>query len=422
MRRGFWLISLVGAMGAFRLSAGCASADGSASSPKAACPRGELEPASVCAAWPTAPVATVTTTDGGVTCTWSDVTEPGIDEAIGVGNSGPMLATAPDQIYVAASSPISGSVARIAHLDGTRWTREELPTTATVFSLWGAPGGDVWATTGSSSTVAPSEARCASSVFRRASGAWRTEPPLDLGGAAGAIVTGLDDDHVVAFASSDIGARAFRRCGDGWTELPRRNPRRAGIFTVAGAAPVGNHILAFGGGADPASREILAFLDVLDGTAIDVIDIPVALTDIAAISGSSMDDLYVLALNRNVDGTDRVFHVTEALKTWTPLPVSESLTMRYLSPPMFGTVFGLGCEWPNKYVSPAGDCTRFGALPPSGRFEPGPIDGGGFGIPGSVTADPNQGIHVLAPPGGDAGGIVMEWRHHRANCQTVAKP
>ena len=33
-----------------------------------------------------------------------------------------------------------------------------------------------------------------------------------------------------------------------------------------------------------------------------------------------------------------------------------------------------------------------------------------------------QGIHVLAPPGGDAGGIVMEWRHHRANCQTVANP
>lgn len=439
MRGGFWLGSLIVATGAVRLYAGCAPADDGARSPASpasaspvgSCPHVELQPWSACVPWPTvATTETTEPTDGGVRCTWSDVTEPGIDEAMGPNRQpGVMWAGAPDQIYVATSSVISGGTAGIAHLDGTRWTREELPTTASsIFSLWGTPGGDVWATTGRSSTSAPtSTAQCDGPVFRRANGIWRAEPFVDTGNGNGPIVTGLDDDHVVVFASSDVGSRAFRRCGEGWAEISRRTSRRAGVFSVAGAARIDQaHVLSFGGGIDVDSRELLAYVDVFDGTSLDAIDIPVALSDIAAISGSSLNDLYVVGLNRNIDGTLRLFHVTDTLKTWLPLAVSDSLTMGYLSPPMFGTVFGLGCDWPNKYASPTPDCTRFGSLSPNGPFEPKPIDGdgggGGFGSPGIVAADPNQNIHLLAPPGGNAGAIVTEWRHQRAHCERVAAP
>ena len=137
MRGGLWLLSLVVATGAFQLYTGCGSADRSASSSAAtACPHIELQPSSACVPWPTVAMSTVATTDGGVTCTWSDVTEPGIDEAIGPGGHSAMWATASDQVYVSVSSLTSAATLGFAHLDGTRWTREPLPLAGTVFSLW----------------------------------------------------------------------------------------------------------------------------------------------------------------------------------------------------------------------------------------------------------------------------------------------
>jgi hypothetical protein len=312
-----------------------------------------------------------------------------------------------DDVFVVLHAPVTGApgtgvLTRVAHFDGKAWTREEPPVGTYSLDLWASPGGDLWAA-GVGTDAAPV-------LLRRVGGTWqRAAAPTGVS-VDYLTMTGVDDEHIfiVGVTSMRLSTgqlKAWRKCGDGFAEIPT-DAGTVGVVRLF--ALDATHIFAFGGAVE-ANRGIFAVLKMFDGKSLTDVAYPVPLTDIHGMAGTTIDDLYVVGNDRKSDGEMRVYHVTEGLRTWTRVSTPPALYFARVAPPVHGAVFAIGSERPDLYTP---------APPSSGRLVR--IEGSALsteptdptaGWPQAITSDPAAGdLHVVL---GDDGGV----RHHRRHCE-----
>jgi hypothetical protein len=259
-------------------------------------------------------------------------------------------------MYVALSNGFQGKVAR---WDGSAWATETLPSDPfAIGSMATDTSGEPWAVIAERSS-SRSGIGGPSAVIHRRNGGWVLEskpPSRDVGSLAGT------SSGLFVFASDPVmgGGSIWGWQDRAWLQFPMMLSGSASAmsstFGVSGIWGGGcGQALAYGGGT--MGDTLAATLLRLDGTSW--LSVPVqALSDIVAVSGPSVDELYVLAWNRNQDGTSRMFHVTNRLQTWTPLQVPATVDYRAISSPGPSLAVAVGCEWPDKTVAAAPDCAR----------------------------------------------------------------
>ena len=272
------------------------------------------------------------------------------------GSIGGMTGTSSADIYVALGNAFQGQVAR---WDGSVWAFETLPADAfSVSPLTIDAAGEPWAVIAERGNTLSGVGGPSALIHRRA-GAWTLEPkPLSgdlgpLGGTSSGLFVG----------TADAAAGAFRLWGwqdSAWRESPVVPPRpesaNRASFAAYGFWSAGcGEALAFGGGA--TTDTLVAGLFRLTGTSWVSVAVP-PLSEIVAVSGPSLDELYVLALNRNQDGNSRIFHVTNGLQTWTLLPTPPTVDYTAVWSPGPSLAVAVGCEWPDKTVPRTADCAR----------------------------------------------------------------
>jgi hypothetical protein len=328
----------------------------------------------------------------------------------GAGVAG-VTGTGASDVNVAFSNGLQGKIAR---WDGSVWTTETLPEDPfSVAAITTDASGDPWAVI-TERGVSRSGVGGASAIIHRRNGVWIPEPKphsRELGTIGGTSSGLFLNVPFPATAADSLWAWQ----NSSWQKSPvlsapadGAKPPFLGAYGFWGAGC--GEALAFGGGA--TTDTIFASLFRLHGGKWVSVPLP-ALTEIVAVTGPSLDDLYVLAWNRNQDGTSRLFHVTNDLQTWTPLPTPATVDYAAIwsSGPSIAVAFG--CEWPDKTVARSADCLRLTvfsgdtvATAPLPSVEGAPLALWREPQAGSLhlftyLADANGGFraqHYLAPP------------------------
>jgi hypothetical protein len=259
-------------------------------------------------------------------------------------------------VYVALDNSLEGKVAR---WNGAAWTTETLPVDAfAVSTLTTDASGDLWGLVtkrGSSRSGVDGPP----TLVHRRSGKWVVESnppagtPTSLGGTRSGLFVGTTD------AASGAG-RVWQWLDHGWRARPlalstAETASRATFATTGFWGGRCGESLAFGGGVTPES--LFGALFRLVETGWDAVEVPVS-SDILAVSGPDLDELYLLALNRGRDGASHFFHLTNDLTTWTPLLTPVTVDYAAVYSPGASRAVAVGCEWPDKLVPRARDCAR----------------------------------------------------------------
>jgi hypothetical protein len=135
------------------------------------------------------------------------------------------------------------------------------------------------------------------------------------------------------------------------------------------------------------------------------------LSDVQAVSGPSLDDLTVLALNRGRDEASHLFHLTGGLATWTPVLTPATVQYLALWSPSASRAVAVGCEWPDHTKAPAGDCARLTTID-GDAVSTTPL-AGVVGSPTALWAEPGTGALHLFTAAPDAAKLDHP-RHHVA--------
>jgi hypothetical protein len=273
---------------------------------------------------------------------------------------GSVAGTGATDVYVALNDGLQGTVARWS---GAGWATETLALDAFAVSMLtidvsGDATGEPWALVtkrGSSKSGIDGPA----TLVHRRNGKWVVEPnpPSGTPAAVGGTRSGL----FVSTTDPATGAgRVWQWLDRGWRARPvalsvAETTARATVTTTGFWGGRCGEALAFGGGLTHES--LFGVLFRLVDTGWDAVDVPVS-SDILAVSGPSLDELYLLALNRGRDGASHFFHLTNDLTTWTPLLTPVTVDYAAVYSPGESRAVAVGCEWPDKLVPRARDCAR----------------------------------------------------------------
>jgi hypothetical protein len=268
---------------------------------------------------------------------------------------GGMNGTGAADIYVAVGNGFRGQVAR---WNGSAWAFQKLPADAfSVSPITIDAAGEPWAVIAERGNSLSGVGGPSALIHRRA-GAWTLEPKPPsrdlgpLGGTRSGLFVGTADAATGAFSLWGWQDHAWRES----PVVPAPQSANRPSFGAYGFWGAGCYqALAFGGGA--TTDTLVAGLFRLNGASWVSVAVP-PLSEIVAVSGPSLDELYVLALNRNQDGTSRIFHVTNGLQTWTLLPIPPTVDYTAVWSPGPSLAVAVGCEWPDKTVARAADCAR----------------------------------------------------------------
>jgi hypothetical protein len=150
----------------------------------------------------------------------------------------------------------------------------------------------------------------------------------------------------------------------------------------------------------------------LDGEGWAAVAVPV-LSDILAVSGPRLDDLYLLSLNRGRDGASHFFHLTDDVTTWAPLLTPVTVDYAAVVSPAAGRAVAVGCEWPDKTVPRPAGCARLTLIEGEAiTTSPMPnVDG----APVALWQHPTKGaLHLFSYVSDAKGG--QRAQHHVATC------
>jgi hypothetical protein len=265
---------------------------------------------------------------------------------VGVAGTG-----APD-LYVALQNDFEGKVAR---WDGFGWTMEKLPQDPfSISTIAIDTAGEPWAVVALRGN-SKSGVGGPSGLVHRRNGAWILEPnPSPVvrsiwGTTSGLFLIGVD-------SPTGVGRTYWGWQDPVWRPMPLTQPAAKGTSGFWGAGC--GQVLAFGAGGTADTSFAALFRPDMSSWALVSAPVP-GLAAIEAVSGTSIDDLYVLAVSRNDNVTRSVIHVTNDLQTWTLLatpPVVDYQTILWSPRP--SVAVALGCEWLDKTQAPARDCAR----------------------------------------------------------------
>jgi hypothetical protein len=281
------------------------------------------------------------------------------DAYVATGFGSPMVAsvagTGAADVYVALDNDFQGTVAR---WNGGAWATETLPLDAfAVSTITIDTSGEPWGLVtkrGSSKSGIDGPP----TLVHRRGGKWVVEPnpPSGTPAAVGGTRSGL----FVGTADASTGAGRVWQWRGGWHDSPlalstAETVARATLVTTGFWGGRCGEALAFGGGITHES--LFGALFRLNAAGWDAVDVPVS-SDILAVSGPRLDELYLLALNRGRDGASHFFHLTDDLTTWTPLLTPVTVDYAAVFSPGSSRAVAVGCEWPDKTIQPAPDCAR----------------------------------------------------------------
>jgi hypothetical protein len=266
--------------------------------------------------------------------------------------------TSAADFYVALNLDFDAQVGR---WDGSAWTMEKLPEDPfSIASIAIDTSGEPWAVIAERGS-SKSGIGGPSALIHRRNGVWSLEPnPSRFLVSIWGTTSGL---FLIAADSITSGERIWGWQDHAWHQIPLV-PSARDIAEQASSGASGfwgagcGQVLAFGGGGTADAPFAALFRPDMTGWASVPAPVP-GLAVIEAVSGTSIDDLYVLAVGRNDNVTRSVVHVTNDLQTWTLLstpPVVDYQTKLWSPRP--SVAVALGCEWPDKTRAPAPDCAR----------------------------------------------------------------
>jgi hypothetical protein len=342
--------------------------------------------------------------------------DPLFDDYVAPDFGGPMIGgvtgTGAADLYVALSNGLQGKIAR---WDGSAWATETLPEDPfSISTMTTDASSEPWAVIAERANNR-SGVGGPSAVLHRRGGIWTRElgPPSGVLGSIGGTSSGL----FVTTADATTGAYGLWGWQDHtWRSSPLMlsaaeslQQNSFGAYGVWGGEC--GQALAFGGGA--TKDTLVASLFRLDGASWVSVTVP-PLSEIVAVSGPSVDELYVLAWNRNQDGTSRLFHVTNGLQTWTPLPTPATVDYTAVLSPGPSLAVAVGCEWPDKTVARAADCARITTFA-ADTFATAPLSGV-QGDPVALWREPQTGaLHLFTAAAAPNG--VFRPQHYVAPAQ-----
>lgn len=169
-----------------------------------------------------------------------------------------------------------GERGAVYRYDGVAAVRMATPTTATLFGVWGASPGEIWAVGGTPQAGGPNDV-----ILRFDGSAWtRVASPEPLGVAYFKVWGSARDDVFIV----GQGGVLFHYDGTAWSR--RTSPTRSTLLTVAGNGPTG--VLAVGGPPP-------AFLEY-DGAAWNVRDPVGVASGLTGVSMSAKGAAFVVGL------------------------------------------------------------------------------------------------------------------------------
>ncbi|MDB4979856.1 MAG: hypothetical protein JWM82_608 [Myxococcales bacterium] len=316
-------------------------------------------------------------------------------------------------LYVGLSNDFQGRIVRWA---GGVWAAEALPVDAfSVSMVTSDASGEIWGLV-TKRGLSRSGIDGPATLVHRRSGKWVVEPnpPSGTPAAVGGTRSGL---FVSTIETATGAGRVWQWLGSGWKASPlalsTAETAAGATFVTTGFWGGGcGEALTFGGGV--AQDALFGPLFRLDGEGWAAVAVPV-LSDILAVSGPRLDDLYVLSLNRGRDGASHFFHLTDDVTTWTPLLTPVTVDYAALVSPAAGRAVAVGCEWPDKTLARPAGCARLTTIERDGdalTTSPMPnVDG----APVALWQQPTTGaLHLFSYVSSPDGGLRAQ--HHVATC------
>jgi hypothetical protein len=338
--------------------------------------------------------------------------DPLFDDLIGSDSGGSIVVRATGTGAADLYVPMNGdSGARVAHWDGSAWTMEKLPQDPfSISTIAMDTSGDPWAVVALRGN-SKSGVGGPSGLVHRRNGSWVLEPTpsrvLDSvwGTTSGLFLIGAD-------SSAGDGRVCWGWQGPAWLQVPLGLTAVDGTTGFWGAGC--GQVLAFGGVGGEDAPIAALFRPAMTGWAPVPTQVP-GLVVIEAVSGTSIDDLYVLAVSSNDNVTRSVVHVTNDLQTWTLLstpPVVDYQTRLWSPRP--SVAVAVGCDWPDKTRAPAPDCARVTTFT-GDTVATAPVPGV-EGSPVALWGEPMTGTLHLFTAASAANGILRA-QHYVAPAQ-----
>jgi hypothetical protein len=316
--------------------------------------------------------------------------------------------TGPADFYVALNYAFE---AQVAHWDGSAWTLEKLPQDPVAISAIAIDtSAEAWAVVGQRGNSKSGIGGPLALVHRR-NGSWILETtPSPIVGSIWGTTSGLF--LFGAYSPNGDGRTCWGWQGPDWRPLLLGPTATQGASGFWGAQC--GQVLAFGAGGTADAPFAALFRPGSLGWASVPAPIP-GLAVIEAVSGTSIDDFYVLAVAGNDNVARSVVHVTNDLQTWTLLPTPPVVDYQTkLWSPRPSVAVAVGCDWPDKTRAPAPDCARLTTFI-GDMVSTAPIPGV-EGSPVALWGEPGTGTLHLFTAAPAANGILRA-QHYVAPAQ-----